>query len=90
MKMVPLLLLLAAPAGAQGEHGLTLPRLTPSCTLSRCHGGKRPSPSRLNAGSSAPIDSKSRAFANNGSYCAVVGDKYCTSKPRTVFRTAID
>lgn len=87
--MVPLLLVMAV-AGAEGEHHLTLPRLTPSCTLSACHGGKRASPYRLNAGSTAPIDSKSRAFSNNGTYCAVVGDKYCTSKPRTVFRTAID
>lgn len=87
--MVPLLLLLAAPMG-EGDHALRLPRLTPSCTLSTCNGGKRPSPYRLAPSHSVPIDSKSRAFSNNGSYCAVVGDKYCTSKPRTVFRTAID
>lgn len=87
--MVPLLLLLAAPV-AEGDAALTLPRLTSSCTLSTCHGGKRPSPYRLTPSHSVPIDSKARAFSNNGSYCAVVGDKYCTSTPRTVFRTAID
>ncbi|HJO64656.1 hypothetical protein [Sphingomonas sanguinis] len=87
--MVPLLLLLVAPA-SDGEQGLTLPRLTPACTLSTCHGGKRPSPYRLAPDHGVAVDSKARAFANNGTYCAVVGDKYCTSKPRTLFRTAID
>ncbi|GAM02047.1 hypothetical protein SP5_072_00290 [Sphingomonas parapaucimobilis NBRC 15100] len=88
MTMVPLLLW-AAPV-AQGEPRMTLPRLTPSCTLSTCHGGKRSSPYRLAPSHVVPIDSKARAFANDGTYCAVVGDKYCTSKPRTLFRTAID
>lgn len=87
--MVPLLLLWAAPI-ANGEQRLSLPRLTPTCTLSNCHGAKRSSPYRLTPSHGVPIDSKARAFANDGTYCAVVGDKYCTSKPRTLFRTAID
>lgn len=41
--MVPLLLLWAVPM-AEGEQKLSLPRLTPACTLSRCHGDKRPRP----------------------------------------------
>ncbi len=87
--MVPLLILWATPI-PQGDQRLTLPRLTSTCTLSTCHGGKRPSPYRLTPSPVLPTDSKARAFANDGSYCAVVGDKYCTSKPRTLFRTAID
>ena len=87
--MVPLLLLLVGPA-TEGTQALTLPRLTSSCTLSTCHGGKRPSRYRLAPSHGVSADSKSRAFANDGTYCAVVGDKYCTSKPRTLFRTAID
>jgi hypothetical protein len=87
--MALLLLLWAAPVPEQ-EHRLSLPRLTSSCTLSSCHGGKRASPYRLTPSHAVPTDSKARAFANDGSYCAVVGDKYCTSKPRTLFRTAID
>lgn len=87
--MVPLLLLWAVPM-ADGEQKLSLPRLTPACTLSRCHGDKRPSPYRLTPSHVVPTDSKARAFANDGTYCAVVGDKYCTSKPRTLFRAAID
>lgn len=31
--------------------------------------------------------SKDRAFAADGTKCAVVGDKYCTSRGRTIFRT---
>lgn len=31
--------------------------------------------------------SKDRAFANDGTKCAVVGDKRCTSRGRTIFRT---
>ncbi|WP_294239781.1 hypothetical protein [uncultured Sphingomonas sp.] len=87
--MVPLLLVLGAVA--EGSMAMVpLPRLTSACTLSTCHGGKRPSPYRLTPSDTVPIDSKSRAFANDGTYCAVVGDKYCTSKPRTLFRAAID
>ena len=54
--MVPLLLLWAAPM-ADGEQKLSLPRLTPACTLSRCHGDKRPSPYRLTPSHVVPTDS---------------------------------
>ncbi|WP_230481125.1 hypothetical protein [Sphingomonas sp. Leaf21] len=89
MVPVPILLLLAAPHGA-GGHMMTLPRLTPACMPGSCPGRARPSPYRLSQDHRVPIDSKARAFANDGTYCAVVGDKYCTSKPRTLFRTQID
>ncbi len=34
--------------------------------------------------------SKDRAFASDGSKCSVVGDKFCTSKGRTVFKADFD
>jgi hypothetical protein len=33
-------------------------------------------------GPSADVTSKDRAFADDGTYCNVVGDKYCVSQPR--------
>ncbi|MEK9209835.1 MULTISPECIES: hypothetical protein [unclassified Sphingomonas] len=89
MAMVPILLMLAAPQGHAG-HAMTLPRLTPACATGACPGTAKPSPYRLAQDHGTPIDSKARAFANDGTYCAVVGDKYCRSKPRTLFRTQID
>ncbi|MCT8001382.1 hypothetical protein NZL82_05760 [Sphingomonas sanguinis] len=89
MVPVPILLILAAPQ-AHGGHAMPLPRLTPNCASGGCAGTVRPSPYRLSQDHSVPIDSKARAFANDGTYCAVVGDKYCLSKPRTLFRTQID
>lgn len=34
--------------------------------------------------------SKDRAFANDGTKCQVVGDKFCTSRGRTIFKTDFD
>ena len=88
MTPVPFLMLLAAPQGA-GPHHIVLPRLTHGCGAAACTRA-RPSPYRLERDSTVPIDAKARAFANDGTYCAVVGDKYCTSKPRTLLRMPID
>ncbi|WP_343525838.1 hypothetical protein [Sphingomonas sp.] len=87
MMPVPLLMLLAAPQ-AEGARHLVLPRLTHGCGGVSC-ASARPSPYRLGRDSTVPIDAKARAFANDGTYCAVVGDKYCTSKPRTLLRMPI-
>lgn len=89
MVPVPILLLLAATHGS-GDVMVTLPRLTAACAPGGCSSAPRSSRYRLAQDRGVPIDSKARAFANDGSYCAVVGDKYCTSKPRTLFRTPID
>ncbi|MDQ1158328.1 hypothetical protein QE385_002655 [Sphingomonas sp. SORGH_AS 950] len=87
--MMPFLILLAAPQAPERQL-VTLPRLTTGCVPGRCPMTARPSPYRLGPDRTSAIDSKSRAFANDGTYCAVVGDKYCTSKPRTLFRMPID
>ncbi|MGE7206425.1 hypothetical protein ACQKJZ_12170 [Sphingomonas sp. NPDC019816] len=87
--MIPFLLLLAGASGPAGES-LKLPRLTTGCTLATCPPVAKRSPYRLAQDNPMPIDSKTRAFANDGTYCAVVGDKYCRSKPRTLLRQPID
>ena len=87
MGMVPFLLVLA---GSPSGQSVTLPRLTPACTVTTCPPVHKRSPYRLAQDNPMPIDSKTRAFANDGTYCAVVGDKYCRSKPRTLLRESID
>lgn len=89
MSPISLLMLLAGPQ-ADMARPITLPRLTPACTTEACQTGTRPSPYRLLPDHALPIDSKARAFANDGSYCAVVGDKYCRSKPRTLLSAPIE
>lgn len=87
--MFVLLLLMPATAGdTMIKYRLPparpgLPCLTGTCT---------PPPRRQNY--RVPDDpdplartSKERAFAADGSKCSVVGDKFCTSRGRTIFRT---
>ncbi|MET4896075.1 hypothetical protein RN629_02750 [Sphingomonadaceae bacterium jetA1] len=83
-----LILLLGAPR-ADVVRRMTLPHLTTACIRDSCRGTARPSPDRLLPDHALPIDSKARAFADDGTYCAVVGDKYCLSTPHTLFRASI-
>lgn len=41
------------------------------------------------ANTAADPTSKDRAFADDGTYCGVVGDKYCLSRPRLHLRALL-
>ena len=83
--MFPLVLALAAAQSdpitelMDGEHA----KLAPA----ECSGAATCAPPLSyrvdgDGGSGDAITSKDRAFAEDGSYCNVIGDKYCVSQPR--------
>lgn len=86
-----LVLLAAAPDPSTLLMQNAAGRLTPGCVGSDCQPVKRRSPYRIvvDDETHAPT-SKDRAFADDGTYCQVVGDKYCTSNGAKIFSTAID
>lgn len=87
------LLLLIPSAASDAVAGFTLP---PSKPVLRCISGACTPPPK-SADYRVPYEpdplartSKERAFANDGTKCSVVGDKFCTSRGRTIFKTDFD
>lgn len=60
----------------------------PAClTCAQAAPAPRRTPYRLDRTVADAPTAKDRALREDGSYCAVIGARQCTRKPRTIFRT---
>ncbi|MEH3158959.1 MAG: hypothetical protein PGN08_08515 [Sphingomonas taxi] len=86
--LVLLLLIPSATSDTVANFRLAPPPPTLGCLSQSCTPAPREESYRIpNEADPLARTSKDRAFAADGQQCGLVGDKYCTSRGKTVFAT---